>query len=509
MKILALNPKDFYSGWPVQNDFGREFCRCFALTFPILKRLLPPGHEMRFLDGFFDPIPMNKYLELLRWPELVAMNISASYSTLSYAIAIKQIKRINPRAKIIAGGHHAYLFRKRWLQMGVDVIATGESELMFARLVEQLAGKQQYDQVPGVAFLADGQYMETAPPPQIPTLDESPEPDLDLIKIPLYRSNYLRPGGGLLGSLETSRGCVFRCKFCTTPIFWGGTQRYKSLGRVQKDLEALLARGIETIAVLDDGFGNDPDYTREFIKLVSGYRDRMNWMSFLRIDTVLKEPELIDKMGHSGMRLAYIGFESLDEDSLRTSLGKGMRVPEDLRKFQEIYHRFRRNNIILLGAFITAHPGVSKTRRTSYFAARTICDGARFGDYKPFPGTRGYDQIAEKYPMKDMFFHDTKLPVFQENNSEAFWSNLFYLLDLPRDLQLIFGGFHYRGHFLTMHRYLWSKTFRVSRRKLRDYLLLRRRDLTSDQKQEQLFQWYLDDPAYERWLDAQGARIWF
>ena len=76
MKILALNPKDFYSGWPVQNDFGREFCRCFALTFPILKRLLPPGHEMRFLDGFFDPIPMNKYLELLRWPELVAMNIS-------------------------------------------------------------------------------------------------------------------------------------------------------------------------------------------------------------------------------------------------------------------------------------------------------------------------------------------------------------------------------------------------------------------------------------------------
>ncbi len=508
MKILALNPKDFYAGWPVQSDFGRELYRCPALTFPVLKRLLPAGHEMRLFDGFFEPQPMRHYLELIRWPDLVAVNIASAYGALSYAIAIKQIKRLNPQARIIAGGHHAYLFRKRWLELGVDVIATGEGETMFHSLIEQISGGGHFDQVPGVAFKSGGQYVETAPAPQIESLDESPEPDLDLINFSIY-PNYLSPGGGWVGSLESSRGCIFKCKFCTTPVYWRGTQRYKSFGRVAKEIEALLGRGVRQINILDDGFGNDLDYTRELLKVFARYRDRMTWGSFIRADSALKDPGLIEQAGQSGMRMAIVGFESVDEEVLKECIGKGMRVPLNLRELQEVYHGFQKQKILVIGTFISGHPGMGPTSRASYLEARKVCDDPRLADYMPFPGTLGYDKLAEQFPIKDMFFHDVKLPIFPERSVEAFRFNLLNILDLPRSLRLLFRGYNYRWYLLNSHRYLWKKMLRLNRRKLRDYFMMRRNDLSSDQKQGLLFKWYLDDPNYQQWLDAQDERVWF
>src|SRR3990172_13367440 len=113
MKILGINPKDYYTGWPVQSDFGRELYRSPALTFPVLTRLLPPGHEVKFFEGFFEPVPMRDYKALLRWPDAVGMNIASSYGAISYAVLIAQIKRQNLGAFIMAGGHHANMYPRR------------------------------------------------------------------------------------------------------------------------------------------------------------------------------------------------------------------------------------------------------------------------------------------------------------------------------------------------------------------------------------------------------------
>jgi len=508
MKILALNPKDFYPGWPVQNDFGRELYRCPGLAFQVMKRLLPPGHEMRFLDAFFEPIPMKKYLELVRWAEVVAFNIHSSYGAISYATALKQIKRVNPRARIVAGGHHAFLFRRRWLELGMDAVATGEGELMFGPLIEQLAGKRQYDRVPGLAFVSDGQYVETAAPPQLANLDDSPEPDLSLINFTLY-PNWLWKGGGWGGSLECSRGCIFKCRFCATPVFWKGTQRYKSFGRVAKEVESLLARKVRAIMVIDDGFGNDPNYTRELIKVFSRFRDRMKWFCFFRVDSLLKDPDMIDLAGQAGLRATLVGFESLDQDALRKNIGKSLRTTPEMKDIQDIYGRFRRNRIMVIGAFISGHPEIEQSRRTSYFEARKVCDDPKQTEFMPFPGTAEYDQLAERYPVKDMFFHDIKLSAFPGRKVESFRFNVLNILDLPRSLRALLRGFNYRRYLLLVHRYLWTKMLRVNRRKLRDYLLISRKDLTEGQKQEKLFQYYLEDPAYQQWLDRQEKRIWF
>ncbi|MEO0250543.1 MAG: radical SAM protein [candidate division WOR-3 bacterium] len=508
MKILGLNPKDFYSGWPVQSDFGRELYRSPALTFPVLSRLLPPGHELRFFEGFFEPVPMSRYRELIRWPDVVRMNIASSYGAISYAVAIQQIKRLNPRAVIIAGGHHAAMFSRRWLDLGVDVIVKGEAELTFASLIEEIAGHRHFDRVPGLVFKADGEVRETPDPPQLETLDESPVPDLSLINFELYPC-LIDKRGGHIGSLETSRGCSFRCKFCAVPVYWKGTQRYKSIPRVLKELDQLLAYRVHQINILDDGFGNDADYTEELARAFRQYKEPLNFNAFLRVDTVLRKPELIDLLAQAGMRATLLGFESLNEEVLRKCMGKGMRTPPDLKQIQEIYQRFRRNKILVVGVFISGHPEIAPEQETSYFSARTVCDDPRLADYMPFPGTFGFEELTKKYQVKDMFFHDVKLPVFAGQKINSFLFNFLNIIDLPRSLRLLTASVWHRKYLLWSHRQLWLKFFNINPRKLREFFLMSRKDLTSDQKQEQLLKWYLEDPEYQNWLDNITDKTWF
>jgi radical SAM superfamily enzyme YgiQ (UPF0313 family) len=509
MKFLGLNPKDFYAGWPVQSDFGRELYRTPALTFPVLARLMPPGNEIRFLEGFFEPITMREYRDWIRWPDVVGMNIASSYGAISYAVAVRQIKRLNPRAFIMAGGHHANMFPERWLDLGVDLVVQGEAELSFTRIIEETAGARQFDRVPGVIFKRDGQVVRTATLPQIETLDESPLPDLDLINFKIYPALADARPGGATGSLECSRGCMFRCSFCAVPGYWKGTQRFKSVGRVMEEVKELARRKVTQINIVDDGFGNDPDYTAELAEAFARLPDKFSLNAFLRVDTALKRPDLVEKLARAGMKATLLGFESINEDVLKDCMTKGMRVKPLLAEYQEMYRNFHRHGILVIGVFISGHPDIPADKETSYGDARTVCDDPRLADYMPFPGAAGWDELAARYPIKDMFFHDVKLPVFPGQGINAMRFNLLNMVDLPRSLRMLAGPHQHRVHLLWSHYMLWSKFLRLTRLKLRDWRLLRRKDIDSAAKQERLMRLYLDNPGYEQWLDGLEDRVWF
>lgn len=508
MKILGLNPKDFYIGWPVQSDFFRERVGVSALTFPILKNLLPAGHEMRFLDGFYEPITMKDYLAAIKWADVIGFNITSSYSTISHAVAIQQIKRLNPRAFIMAGGHHTNMFPERWLSMGVDLIVRGEAELMFAQLVNEIAGGRQFDKIPGVMFTRDGETIDTPPPPQIKNLDESPYPDWDMINFKNYINNFNNKYD-YTAPLETSRGCVFKCKFCAVPVYWKGTQRYKSIGRVIEELKQLTARNLKQLVILDDGFGNDADYTIELMNAFSAFPNMPRWTSFIRLDSVLKNPEMIERLGAGGMRMALVGFESMNEKVLDVSFNKGMRTKAKLKEIQDIYKLFKKNKIMINGLFMTGHPDIEPEMDTSYFEARTLCDDPHTVNYMPFPGSLGFDEIIKTNKIKDMFFHDVKLPVFESIHSNTLIFNLLNLFDLPRAVRMIFASSHYRSNYFLIYRKLFARLMRVNIRKIRDFLLLRRKDLTSEERQNRLMKLYLDNPKYQNYIDSLEEKVFF
>ena len=505
VRFLGLYPKDFYRSWPVPSDLARHYYRCPALTFPVLAPLQPPGHEMYVLDGLFDPIPMKGYLDRIRWADVVGLSVTSDYVSLTNAVAIAQIKRINPRAFVIVGGHHAAMFPERFLDLGADLVVKGEAESVFPRLLEEISGDRHFDEVPGVVFRQDGEVIETVDPPLLPSLDDSPHPDWDVVDFSLYPAV---DGRGHVGSLECSRGCAFRCSFCAVPAYWRGEQRYKSVGRVIEEVGELTKRGVRTIFIVDDSFGNDEAYAHELVEALIRFPVDLTLYALLRIDLVLSHPELIDRLARAGLKMALIGFESLNPKILKKTMKKGMRVGYTLEGLQAVYRRFRENGVLVTGFFISGHPDMNGDDHTSYLDARTVCDDPRMAGYRPFPGTTGFRTLAGRHAIKDMFFHDSKLRVFDGNTSRSMLFNILNLLDLPRTLRMITTSPQSRGFLFQSHWHLLRSILGVDRRRLRDFRLLTRGDMTSDEKQQQLFAWYLDDPKFQSWLDGLTGEVW-
>ena len=114
--------------------------------------------------------------------------------------------------------------------------------------------------------MQDGKEIINRTAPPIEDLDELPMPAWDLLPLKKYW-DLSRPHGGQFpegariqyASLQTSRGCPFRCLYChiskevddevAGPV---GNFRVKSIDRVLKELQTLKDLGAEHIFFEDD-----------------------------------------------------------------------------------------------------------------------------------------------------------------------------------------------------------------------------------------------------------------
>lgn len=292
-------------------------------------------------------------------------------------------------------------------------------------------------------------------------------------------------------------------------MFWNGIQRFKSPGRVISEIDQIVKRNVGELYIVDDGFGNDLSRTEELLDAFIQHPQMPRWGSFFRLDSLLSKPEIVDKLGKAKMKNVLIGFESLKNDVLSRQMGKGMRLTTEKSGYRELYDRFRKNGIMVNGLFLSNHPDGKKAEETSYLDARKVCDDPSTVTYMPYPKTHGWDDLNSRHEIKDMFFHYRKLKIFPGQGSHDIMFNILNLVDPERAVKMLASSGHYRSHYLRTYRQILMKILRVDKHKIRDFMLLRRRDLSPGQKQEKLMSLYLDNPEYEKWLDSLEDKVYF
>jgi len=145
-------------------------------------------------------------------PDLIGMTVYTPFvPEVSRAVGIA--REAAPKTVIALGGPHVTFTVEETLATipGADVVARGEGDQMIVDLVRAVASGSGLEGVPGISFRRDGQIVENPLPPPV-DVKRLPLPAFHLLPMDRY---HWRGFGGTFSTIVTSRGCPFKCNFCS------------------------------------------------------------------------------------------------------------------------------------------------------------------------------------------------------------------------------------------------------------------------------------------------------
>ena len=157
-----------------------------------------------------------------------------------------------------------------------------------------------------------------APPEQVRfetaerlALSDFPVPAYHLIRLDRY----------LLGSLQFSSGCPYRCEFCDIPALYGRQPRLKTPQQLTAELDAMLAQGRHpsVIYFVDDNFIGNRKATREMLPHLIEWQKRRGHPLRFACEATLnlaKQTEILRLMRAAEFHTVFVGIESAEADAL-------------------------------------------------------------------------------------------------------------------------------------------------------------------------------------------------
>src|ERR1700690_2716586 len=219
-------------------------------------------HDVRVLDMIvWRKRAKTKFLKILAQfrPDVVGFSaMTFQYeSTLRFAYLAKQF---DPKIRTVLGGYHASLYYEDIAQAPDryfwDFLIRGEGDHSFGELLDCLELENRgIENVLGLSYAVEGEFTHNPPRP-LEDLSKLNLPARDQRWIPWWRHHmYFR----VADAIETSRGCLNACNFCSIRQMYGKAYRLFPLDRVASDVEDAYSRGARHIFITDDNITQNMD----------------------------------------------------------------------------------------------------------------------------------------------------------------------------------------------------------------------------------------------------------
>lgn len=290
-----------------------------------------------------------------------------SAMTISYNEAIdlaEWAKRKNLKAQMLIGGVHistAPLSLHKAFSLGV--IGEGEiTALELLRLYKKVGNfnKKELKLINGLAFYEEGQVCLTDARPLLDNLNNLPALRWDLLS-----DKYFSEEGIIIdnefrivkvGHIMTSRGCPYRCVFCSTSAYWQKFRQFP-VKRSVEEIERLHKNyGITIINIWDDMFAVSKDRLRQF-KDILKEKNLLGKIKFnIQARSNVIDEEMCGLFKDLGIYSVGLGFESGSERIL-SYLKRNNFSPEDHKKAVRLLDKY---DIYISGSFMLGNPGESR-----------------------------------------------------------------------------------------------------------------------------------------------------
>jgi anaerobic magnesium-protoporphyrin IX monomethyl ester cyclase len=375
------------------------------------------------------------------------------------AIIAEKVKKQNPNIIIVFGNFYATFNAERILKKYpfVDIIVRGEGEYTSLELAKCLEKKENLKKVLGLTFRKKNQIIATPDRPLIRDVDSIPFPDRELLDVKYHNTTAgINVAPKKFSSFISSRGCVFRCRFCGCRRLARNLWRSRSVDNVLEELHLLASQGYKQSLFVDDNFTLNPKRVIKICRRMRKEKVNIQWFAEGRVDNC--SYDMLREMVKSNCRMMYFGIENANQKVLDYYCKQT--TPEQA---EVAVRNARKAGIdVIVTSFILGAPNETREeiQNTLKFAQKLQADIPQFNILSTFPGT----DIWEELKMQGVL------------DEEEYWETGVLVPEVSPDAvpcEEIERSIHksYR-HFLIRPSYILTQLFKISKSSYRLNLLI-------------------------------------
>ena len=371
------------------------------------------GDEVVIFDADVEKQPVTEFIQEFR-PHLVGITANTPQVKQAWRTA-RAIKEVHDCPIVLGGPHVSVLPEESCEKPYVDIVVRGEGEEAWIDISNRLEAylkdqpefhadafmhpeNEMFDDCLGITYrTSDGQIHNNPDRVPIADLDSLPWPAYHLFKMENYTN--LQPAtdhvdGARSFSILTSRGCPYRCTFCSQsimPIKWRSRSPESVLAEWRHLVEDL---GAEEIGILDDSANIRVKRLEELATLlIENDLNHVPWIFVNGIRANLASKELLALLKAAGLKRTAFGVESGDPEILK-SIDK--KVDHDTIRWA--FQNAKDVGLETIAFLIIGLPGETREtmQRTIDFAIELDPLIANFSMMTPYPGTKVYEIIKRQ-----------------------------------------------------------------------------------------------------------------
>lgn len=333
--------------------------------------------------------------------DVIGLTVMFSQDWLYAKRVIAAVHDAAPDAPIVLGGEHVTADPTHVLRTAPAVTACvlGEGEETLLDFLRAVSDGRDLRTVPGLALRgADGAAVCTAPRERVRAIDKLPWPAWHLVPtLPVYLDNHFgfeEQNRRSMPMLAT-RGCPYRCTFCSSPSMWGTNWFAREPRDVIDEIKYYLEQyGIEHVEFYDLTAVVDRRWILDFTRLLSAERLPLTWRLPSGTRSEALDEEVLHAMVASGCEAIVYAPES---GSPRTLARVKKRVKPE--RMLTSMRAAVRAGMHVRGHFIMGMPGQSPSEvaETFLFIAKMAWTGVHDVNsyfFYPYPGSEMYRHLV-------------------------------------------------------------------------------------------------------------------